>query len=381
MPQVLDHYLTEAGCRQRQMRVRSVAPDDALVLVALPEHVTYLTDLQFNLVSNSPRSLAICLIEPNGRTLLIADNHTVRRQPDPFVDDVQIVRYYTHEDPVPDRRWAVQQRCVEIVRRLGYRTIAADLIATPGWLRQQLSDREFLDITEDIRKLRRTKLEDELALIGRSARAIEAGLQWARERVRPGMSELDVYRGVVHVCIEATGAPVVVYGDFASGPRTWHDRGGPPTGRVIEEGDLLLLDFSVVVGGYRADFTNTLCIGEPSAAQVELMELCLAALKAGEERLRPGATGREVWEAVNGVLEEANPAYRLPHHAGHGLGLEHPEPPVFGLASDDVLLENDVVTLEPGVYLADVAGIRIEHNYRITADGFERISNHTIGLR
>lgn len=380
MKQVLDHYLTEEGCRARQRALRAAAPEDSLLLISLPEHVTYLTDLQFNLVSNSPRSLAFCLIEPDGKTLLIADNHTVRRQRDPFVDEYQVVRYYTHEDPVPDRRRAVQQHCIEVVRHLNYARIATDLVALPSLLREQLADRELLDVTEEIRNIRRAKYQDELALIARSARAIEAGLQWARVNTKPGMSELDVYRGIQDIAIEVVGCPVVIYGDFASGPRTWIDRGGPPTRRIIEEGDLLLLDFSVVVGGYRADFTNTFCVGEPTKEQSELMDLCLSAMEAGERLLREGTTGRDIWQAVNGVLENASAAYRLPHHAGHGLGLEHPEPPVLGLASDDRLQSGDVVTLEPGVYVNGIAGIRIEHNYRITAEGFERISQHRIGL-
>ncbi len=381
MQQVLEHYLTEDCCRQRQKALRSAAPEHSLILISLPEHVTYFTDLQFNLVSNSPRSLSFLLIEPDGKSFLVADNHATRRQPEPFVDEYQIVRYYTHQDPVPDRRRAVQEHCVRLLRTLRFDAIATDLVALPGWLFREISPRQVHDLSETIRQMRRRKDPDELALIQRSARAIEAGLQWAREKVRPGMSELEVYREIESVCTEVIGAPVVVYGDFASGPRTWIDRGGPPTRRRIEPGDLLLLDFSVVVGGYRADFTNTLCIGEPSRQQEELMELCLKAMAAGEEQLRAGAVGKNVWQAVNDVLEAASPAYRLPHHAGHGLGLEHPEPPVFGLASDDVLAENDVVTLEPGVYVEGIAGIRIEHNYRITADGFERISRHHIGLR
>src|SRR5262249_19576814 len=69
------------------------------------------------------------------------------------------------------------------------------------------------------------------------------------------------------------------------------------------------------------------------------------------------------------------------HHAGHGLGLTHPEAPFFVAEADETLLENDVVTLEPGLYVEGVGGIRIEHNYRITAAAHERLSHHEIALR
>ena len=74
-------------------------------------------------------------------------------------------------------------------------------------------------------------------------------------------------------------------------------------------------------------------------------------------------------------------AEQFPHHAGHGIGLTHPEAPFIVRRSTETLLAGDVVTLEPGLYIAGVGGIRIEHNYLITPTGYERLSNHTIALR
>jgi Xaa-Pro aminopeptidase len=71
----------------------------------------------------------------------------------------------------------------------------------------------------------------------------------------------------------------------------------------------------------------------------------------------------------------------FPHHAGHGLGLTHPEAPFFVRHSDESLLQGDVVTLEPGLYVSGVGGLRIEHNYLVTERGYERLSHHEIALR
>jgi Xaa-Pro aminopeptidase len=87
-----------------------------------------------------------------------------------------------------------------------------------------------------------------------------------------------------------------------------------------------------------------------------------------------------VYDAVRGVLEAAGLAANFPHHAGHGLGLSHPEAPFFVRHSTETLVAGDAVTLEPGVYVDGIGGIRIEHNYLVTADGFDRLSNHTITL-
>jgi Xaa-Pro aminopeptidase len=194
------------------------------------------------------------------------------------------------------------------------------------------------------------------------------------------MTELDVYRGVNSACIQAAGHPVVVYGDFAvSGPGR---RGGGPTERVLQPGDLFILDYSVVINGYRSDFTNTLAVGrEPTTGQQRLCDLCRAAMAAGEKVLRAGAPCQTVYDAVRGVFEKEGVAQYFPHHAGHGLGLAHPEAPYFVRHSDETVLENEVVTLEPGLYVPDVGGLRIENNYLTTKDGYRQLSHHTIALR
>jgi Xaa-Pro aminopeptidase len=212
-------------------------------------------------------------------------------------------------------------------------------------------------------------------------RATEAGHAWARDSIRAGMTELDVYAGVHAACTRAAGQPVIVYGDFAVSPGP-ERRGGPPTERVLRPGDMFILDYSVVIHGYRSDFTNTLVVGaEPTAEQRRLYEACMAAMAAGEGQLRGGTACLDVYNAVRGAFEKAGLADAFPHHAGHGLGLTHPEAPFFVRRADEALVAGDVVTLEPGLYVAGVGGIRIEHNYLVTDDGFERLSHHEIALR
>src|SRR5262249_56613175 len=115
--------------------------------------------------------------------------------------------------------------------------------------------------------------------------------------------------------------------------------------------------------------------------QRRLYDLCLRAMAAGEKELRAGAACKTVRDAVNDVFDREGVAANFGHHAGHGLGLTHPEAPFFVVEADETLLENDVVTLEPGLYVEGVGGIRIEHNYRVSADGYERLSQHEITLR
>jgi Xaa-Pro aminopeptidase len=103
-------------------------------------------------------------------------------------------------------------------------------------------------------------------------------------------------------------------------------------------------------------------------------------MAAGEKELKAGVTCQQVYDAVRGVFSAAGLADNFPHHAGHGLGLSHPEAPFIVRHSSETLVLGDVVTLEPGLYVDKVGGVRIEHNYLITESGYERLSNHVISL-
>ena len=93
-----------------------------------------------------------------------------------------------------------------------------------------------------------------------------------------------------------------------------------------------------------------------------------------------GGGGRSRVLADGAVFEKAGVAEHFPHHAGHGLGLTHPEAPFFVRHATETVLAGDVVTLEPGLYISGIGGLRIENNYLITDRGYERLSNHTIAL-
>jgi Xaa-Pro aminopeptidase len=191
---------------------------------------------------------------------------------------------------------------------------------------------------------------------------------------------MEVFRLVQRAAQEDLGEQALVYGDFASGPRC-EGGGGPPTHRTIVRHDLLLLDFSVVLWGYRGDLASTFVVGgRPHDGQRRLFDACVAALAAGEAMLRAGTPARAVDAAVRARFASRGLADTFPTHSGHGVGLGHPEPPYLVPESDDTLLAGDVVTLEPGQYVPGVGGMRFERNYLITADGFETLAHHELSL-
>ena len=379
--------LTAQGCEARRERLRGAVPDGCdFLLVASPEHLIYLADfVPSPFVFRTVEWGALLLLEP-GRATLIADDMLGPFAEAAHVDERFTPTWYDGDRAAPERRGLLVRSALERLEKVPGRRVGVELASVPSGvvegLRAARPDLEIVDIGPAFRPLRRSKDPDEVEAIGRAIRAGEAAHAEAMATARPGMTELDVYAMVQRAAIEAAGRPAIVYGDFASGPRCEVDRGGPPTSRRIMPGDLLLLDFSVVIDGYRGDFTNTFVVGgEASSGQRDLFDACVAALEAGEARLRAGVRARDVDAAVRGVFKARGLEASFPHHSGHGIGLGHPEPPYLVPHSDETLVAGDVVTIEPGLYVEGVGGMRFERNYLVTDEGAETLSRHDIRLQ
>lgn len=371
-----------SGPPARRARLWAELEDNAdAVLVCDPRHVTYLSGYYPSPFAFRSQNAAAYLLLDRGRATLFADNLLAPYANAADVEEVALSRWYEGKRSAPNRRGLLCRDILGELCRRGAR-IACDAASVPmalsDALRSQRPDVEFLAIEPILQRLQRSKDAQELELLRRSMQAGEAGHAAARREARPGTSELELFEIVQRAAQLAAGEPVLVYGDFVSGPRS-EQIGGPPTQRRIEAGDLVLLDFSVVVGGYRGDFATTfVCGAEPTPEQHRLHEACLRAMRTGEDLLRAGAECRAIDRAVRESFGELAPNF-LPH-SGHGLGLGHPDPPYLVPESSDVLVEGDVVTLEPGQYVAGLGGIRVERNYLVTESGYELLSRHDLAL-
>jgi Xaa-Pro aminopeptidase len=256
---------------------------------------------------------------------------------------------------------------------------AARLGYERGWLPAGFTTGDLIDLNPALMAMRRRKDDDELALIREAIRVTEAGHRAARAFLRPGVTEIEVYNTINSAINQEFGHPVHLMGDFVGGGRV-KSGGGFPSNLALRAGDVMILDVFPIVNGYRADFTATVAVTpDVTPAQRRLDDALHEAQAAGAALLKPGAIAGDVYRAVRKPLEARGFAPHFPHHAGHGLGLDHPEAPYFVPQSEEVLVEGDVVTLEPGAYGNDY-GARIEHIYRITADGSERLTAHDTRL-
>ncbi len=362
--------LTAEGCRRRRERLWQMLdpPSEGdYLLLADPIHLVYLANFYVDPFSLGAGFRGYLLVRRDGHAKLIHDNRLPKSVESAHVEERRVVTWY---DGQSAGRGPRQLAPLETVNPQGTGLRIHDRVGDP-----------FAPVViRTLAEMRRQKDADEIDALRHCMRATEAGHAWARQNVRRGMTELDVYCGISNACVLAAGQAVIVYGDFAVSPGP-ERRGGAPTTRVLKNGDMLILDYSVVIGGYRSDFTNTLVVGgQPNPEQQRLADLCTAALAAGEKELRADNSCLTVYQAVYSVFEREKMGEFFPHHAGHGLGLTHPEAPYFVRQANETLLAGDIVTLEPGLYVPNVGGIRIEHNYVVTERGYERLSNHVISL-
>lgn len=378
--------LTADGCRKRRERLWASLPEKPdWILLYEPQHLTYYANYYASpFVFRTQNAAAVLILGADGSSLLIADNILQPYVEASHVDKFELPIWYRSKESAPERQKFLIKAALNAMKLRRGDKIGVEG-AVPSGLVQALRDErkrlKIVDVSPAIHLLKRRKDPDELVLMRKSIAAMEAGFAAAIAGFKPGMTELQAYELVQKAVMEAAGEQVTLYGDFVSGPRT-ELTGGPPSSRVMEKNDLFLLDFSVILHGYRGDFANTFVIdgGTPTDRQKELAGYCYEAMDAAEKLLKPGANCKTVDMAARNVFEMRHLGESFPHHTGHGLGLGHPDPPYIVPASSDTLVSGDIVTIEPGQYIKGVGGMRFERNYLITDTGYETLSKHQIAL-
>ncbi len=228
-----------------------------------------------------------------------------------------------------------------------------------------------------VEALRRDKDAGEIARIAEAARIADEALAGVRPILGHGVTEREVALALDsemrRLGAEKSSFETIV----ASGPNGAkpHAR---PTDRRIEPGELVVVDFGAVVDGYCSDMTRTVCVGEPADGVLLRMAATVKeSQRQGVAAVRSGVGGRDVDRACRAVIADAGWGDAFTHGTGHGVGLEIHEAPRVASSSEDVLGAGQVVTVEPGVYLAGLGGVRIEDTVVVTDDGCRVLTNAT----
>ena len=362
------------ACRVRQERLRSRMAErslDAVFLVA-PEHVQYFTGHRWDF--RFAPAVAMLL---TGETLLVCPEKPVELA-QAAATDVRTYAAKRRSTLRTDQREASSAVLGDWLagqRRLA--RVGIEFSNCPPHVTRLVPDAEMLDVDLDLLALRRRKDPDELALLQRAIAATGAMYEAARQRVRPGVSELEIFSALQAAAVETCGEMLTGTGnDYACGVR-----GGPPRARTCKAGELYILDLGPAYRGYFADNARTIAVdGRPTDEQLAAWRHVCEAFSVVERLGRPGARCRDIYEEVRQWLATA-PVGSWSSHLGHGIGLFVHEMPHLNPEWDDLLEAGDVIAVEPAIYAPSLnCGIRLENNYLVTDEGLEPLSPFPLDL-
>jgi len=240
-------------------------------------------------------------------------------------------------------------------------------------LEQAIPGAQFVDATPLLTGLRMVKDATELAAMRVAVQIIEETLRQTLTQVRAGMRERDI-ADLWERAIRSAGCEPAFETTVASGPNSAnpHHTSGD---RELQDGDTVVFDGGAVYRGYVSDITRTWAVGHLSDEMRRVYDLVLAANAAGREAAaQPGATGESIDAAARQVIERGEYGPFFIHRTGHGIGLDVHEPPFIVAGSRAPLPVGATFTVEPGIYLHGVGGVRIEDDMVITANGAESLT-------
>lgn len=246
-------------------------------------------------------------------------------------------------------------------------------------LQAALPKATFVDAAEAIWSLRMRKSPAEIACLRKACRVTDAALARFFAELRPSMTERDMARRLGALLLEE-GADGIDWIMMTSGRGQYYRTFGVPREHALEPGEMVWMDVSAIVNGYKSDYDRSAILGGPTAEQAALQETVHAATMAGIAAIRPGAPVRDVVVAVNEVLDTAGLGVRDSGRIGHGLGLQSTEPPDVSLTDPTILAPGMVITVEPAI-IRDHGIYQVEQNVAVTETGYELLSRTSPELR
>ncbi|MFO7264175.1 MAG: Xaa-Pro dipeptidase [Bacillaceae bacterium G1] len=229
---------------------------------------------------------------------------------------------------------------------------------------------QLVSTSEWVERLRWIKEPEEIDHIRKAAVIADEAFRHVLTILRPGIKERDVAAELEYKMRQLGASGPAFDTIVASGPRSALPHGVAGE-RVLTEGDLVTLDFGARYEGYCSDLTRTVAIGSVDARLQEIFRIVLEAQELGLSRIRAGMTGREADAVVRDYISARGYGAAFGHATGHAIGLDIHESPSLSKRCETVLEPGMVLTVEPGIYLPGLGGVRIEDDVLVTADGLE----------
>ena len=350
-------HLMEVDLRAGRLQARlDEAGCDALLVTNLA-NIRYLTGFS--------GSAGLLLVRPGGLTLVSDGRYKEQAREELARAGVEAELAIS---PTPDGQRQALVTAIGGVARLGLEASSVTWAAQRRYASEWFPDVDLVATEGLVEALRAVKDDGEIARIEAAAGIADAALAQVRPRLGHRLTE----RGFgleLDTAMRRLGAADVSFETIvASGPNGAmpHHR---PSERHIEEGDLVVLDFGALVYGYHSDMTRTVMVGEPNRTQRRMLDVVAESQAAGVAAVRPGAAAADVDGTCRDVITAAGWGDNFVHGTGHGVGLDIHEDPRVSALSAASLVTGHVVTVEPGVYLPEHGGVRIEDTLVVTAHG------------
>lgn len=235
---------------------------------------------------------------------------------------------------------------------------------------------DLLPLSQVVEKLRLVKDEEELMLVKKAAEIADKAFAYLLTTIKPGMKEIDVAIALEYKMRELGADGISFSTIVASGYRSALPH-GIASEKVIETGDFVTIDFGAIYKGYVSDITRTIVMGEPSDKQKEIYNIVLEAQLHGVNNIKPGMNGIEADALTRDIINNYGYGEYFGHGTGHGIGIDVHEGPTLSPRGEIVLTPGMIVTVEPGIYIPDFGGVRIEDDVVITQDGGEILTKTT----
>lgn len=233
---------------------------------------------------------------------------------------------------------------------------------------------DLIPVSGMVEELREVKDEEEIAIVEKACEIADKAFSHILTYIKPGMTEIQV-ANELDFYMRSLGASSVSFETIvASGLRSAMPH-GVASEKVIEQGDMITIDFGCYYNGYVSDMTRTISLGEPSVKLREIYNVVKEAQQKVLDVAKPGMTGVELDAVARDYIASKGYGEAFGHSTGHGIGLEIHEGPNVSKLAEKAFVPGNIITNEPGIYLPGIGGVRIEDDMLVTENGIKRLTH------
>lgn len=362
--------------RIEKLRQRMAALKIDIFLVLIAENRRYLSgytgeDTQF---------------DESAGALIVSPDHLILATDSRFVEQAKI------ESPIYEvvcYQKGLIKELPQILKRLGTRNLGIEgsrlsysqFVKLSDELKTQGLSVNIIDTAQMVECQRMIKTDDEIDAIMKAVAVAESGFEQFLHDLRPGQTESQA-AWMLEQKMRTAGAQALSFPVISAFGKNSALPHAIPGGKILESGEPLLFDWGARLNGYCSDMTRTVCMGKPDSQFEKIFTIVYDAQQKAIDAIRPGATSKSIDAKARDHIKAKGYGDFFGHSLGHGVGLAiHEAPSISPLAEKDIILEENMVfTVEPGIYLPDWGGVRLENMVVVKSDGMQVLNQLEIKL-